>query len=435
MLIALLWFAFLFGGSATAAGVFIAWLLPIAAAGCAAFFLLRPSDRSGVLPALIGWIAGATATLALLHLIPLPAVIWTALPGRDLERAIVALIGGEERWLPLSLRPLDSLRSALHLLPPLAVLIGVTRIRRDQIRQLLLAMLAAIGLSVVIGGLQASSGGSAFAFYDTQHSGFPIGFFSNRNHQADAMLLGYLIACWFAGQISDARNRLGAWLGLTALLVALMVATGSRTGLALSLLAAAASLPLFVDLRSAWRNKGIALAIGGGVAAIAGLIALSAPGQLLAGRFADAAADHRPDYWRISQPLLADYWTTGAGFGSFPRLFMTVEPLGAVRRYYVNAAHNDYLQLAIEGGLPALLLLAAVWVALLLRAARLLRAGLNRSDDTRLAWLMLCFVVAMLLHSAVDYPLRTASIACLWTAAAAILFRLANSPDAPAARA
>ena len=90
---------------------------------------------------------------------------------------------------------------------------------------------------------------------------------------------------------------------------------------------------------------------------------------------------------------------------------------------WVNHAHNDYLELLLETGLPGLLLMLAFLGWFVLQTARVWRspfASLFAKAATIAA-------AAILVHSIVDYPLRTASIV-------AILAGLSRN-DGPAAAA
>ena len=86
---------------------------------------------------------------------------------------------------------------------------------------------------------------------------------------------------------------------------------------------------------------------------------------------------------------------------------------------FVNHAHNDLLEVAIETGLPgiaAMLLFAAWW----LERARAILAR-RRTSPYPLAALMVVGVIAV--HSAVDYPLRTAAVASLFALCCVIVQR------------
>ena len=85
-----------------------------------------------------------------------------------------------------------------------------------------------------------------------------------------------------------------------------------------------------------------------------------------------------------------------------------------------NRAHNDFLELAIEGGLPALIVLLAIGAVLVRAALHGLRQG---SAAQQVQVLFGCGALSLLcLHSLVDYPLRSMALAALAAVAAGMLF-------------
>jgi len=57
----------------------------------------------------------------------------------------------------------------------------------------------------------------------------------------------------------------------------------------------------------------------------------------------------RLDIWRATIPMIKDFWVTGVGAGAYQRAMIVYQP--APHETYFNHAHNEYLQLAAEGGL------------------------------------------------------------------------------------
>jgi len=116
--------------------------------------------------------------------------------------------------------------------------------------------------------------------------------------------------------------------------------------------------------------------------------------------------------------LAIELWPLGAGMGSFVPWFEQAGPDALMLREYINHAHNEYVQWWLEGGLAALLVLAAVLVLLVLVFRALLRRRSNASGLS--AWVS---VMVLLAASLVDYPLRTAALmvfgACLASIAVA----------------
>ena len=112
----------------------------------------------------------------------------------------------------------------------------------------------------------------------------------------------------------------------------------------------------------------------------------------------------RTAVWRDSVPAVEDFWLTGSGLSSFRYVGAAYRSFGG--QIFYSWAHNDYLQLAIELGLPGVLLF--VWIALVvIRGTRRVREDL--AGDTALLHLHSGFVaavVAIALHSFTDFSLH-----------------------------
>ena len=68
----------------------------------------------------------------------------------------------------------------------------------------------------------------------------------------------------------------------------------------------------------------------------------------------DAAGSSRLAIYKSSLPLLMDHWLSGIGLGSYS-LLSPVYLKGISSTAHFDKAHNEYLQLAIEFGIPAVL--------------------------------------------------------------------------------
>ncbi len=103
--------------------------------------------------------------------------------------------------------------------------------------------------------------------------------------------------------------------------------------------------------------------------------------------------------------MIRDYFPAGAGMGGFDPIFRMHEPFNLLKRTYFNHAHNDFLEIALDAGLPGLLLLAAAIGWWGLASARAWR---RRPDAVVvLARLGSAILLLVLGASLVDYPTRT----------------------------
>jgi O-antigen ligase len=119
----------------------------------------------------------------------------------------------------------------------------------------------------------------------------------------------------------------------------------------------------------------------------------------------------------------------GAGFGTFDPVYRHFEPDSLLSTIYLNQAHNEPVQLAIEGGLPALLLLLLFlgwWMSATIRALRPRDSASRRA----LAIAMVATSLILMLSSLVDYPLRTPLLSGLFAIACVELVRSKRRLDA-----
>ena len=131
------------------------------------------------------------------------------------------------------------------------------------------------------------------------------------------------------------------------------------------------------------------------------------------------AGEFRPQLWTDTLYAIGQYWPVGSGMGSFTPVFMAIERLEVVDVTLPNRAHNDGLELLLEGGVFGLLILAVISSILVRKFLQALKnppAG-GRSQ-VYFAGAALSIIA---LHSQVDYPLRSMSLACLAAAAAGML--------------
>jgi O-antigen ligase len=116
----------------------------------------------------------------------------------------------------------------------------------------------------------------------------------------------------------------------------------------------------------------------------------------------------------------------GSGLGTFKAVYRLYEDHDRLNRISVNHAHNDYLELALEMGVAGVILMALVlawWAVAVWRAWRSGDAGpYARAASIASA--------AILVHSLVDFPLRTAAISTAFAMCLALLVeRTTRSPD------
>ena len=138
------------------------------------------------------------------------------------------------------------------------------------------------------------------------------------------------------------------------------------------------------------------------------------------------ASEARDNVVVDSIPLLQQHFWTGSGGGSFYTVFPAVQP--APYSGFYDHAHNDYLQFAIELGLP----LTAVLLLWLLYLGWTAFQVMRRHEDKLLRGLCFGSLMAlchMALHSTVDFSLQAPANALLFLTILAIVVVAGHSPN------
>jgi hypothetical protein len=236
--------------------------------------------------------------------------------------------------------------------------------------------------------------------------------------------LGYVaIACLLGVRrtaVATARTVGGATIAALSLTVTMAVHSPSRMavalgGLALGLVFAVA--PIRLRRRAAWALLAVAVAA---VTLVAGWHRLGTVSSAWNQR-TSAASPSRTEERQAALTLISHHLMTGVGPGRATFLWTTPDRHLRVDRY----AHNEYLQLAAEEGLPSLLLLGALVAALLATARR--GSGISRADpNARALWVgAVVGLVYFAGHSGFDFLWHIPAVPLL----AAVLVGLSTSPS------
>lgn len=422
---------FLWGGASRLDVTSLLFLQPFAVLFLGIFLLLPGPMRWASVKTPL-FLLGALGAIILAQLIPLPPAIWAGLPGHAPFAEAVAASGTELAWRPISLTPDLTLASLVGLITPLTALVGFAALNLRQSQQLLVVLIAGVGLSALLGLAQIAGGsGSAFYLYQITNDDSPVGFFANRNHNVVLLAAALpLLAIWIRSRRGDSRRRLGRLLiaaALALLIVLLLLVTGSRAGLGLGLAGIATAWAMLrygapeAVLARLGRWRWLADVLPLLVVAVTIAVATLLSRNMAFERLQDTSftGEQRAQTLPTLLQIARDFFPTGSGFGSFDPVFRSYEPAALLRTTYLNHAHNDVLELVITGGLPAVLvvLLFLAWFMARLRHCLNLRDGSTSGDLARAGALMIAF---LLLASIVDYPLRTPlagmlmAIACGW---------------------
>jgi O-antigen ligase len=279
-------------------------------------------------------------------------------------------------------------------------------------------------LGIVLGALQVTTGsGTAWYPYPISNFGVATGFFANGNHMA--MLLAATIPFLFAIVAIARQDKGKAALQRRSGLIAVAVGTlllmllglalnGSLAGLGLgaATVIAGAILLLPPEKQRRWISAPLLLLF----AAVAIIFTLPVSGGMKSAE-ATSSIETRREVTNASLAVARDYMPVGAGPGSFEQVYRLKENPASVDRVFVNHAHNDYLEIAVEMGLPGLIMIG--WFLLWWGSTARQRWGDGPDDPFAKAAVIAS--AAILAHSLVDFPLRTSALAALFAFCIALM--------------
>lgn len=340
--------------------------------------------------------------------LPLPQAVGLGGAARQALAADLASAGVTLPAVHASLWPLASERALWSLLPAAALFVGALSLGSRMRRRLLQAVLWLALASAAFAFFQLSlPDGSPLLLYTAWGRNFG-GLFVNPNHQGSALALGAVIAtALFIDGRRRAREDEGHrrhWLyGFLAAACVAMLPLANGSAAVLVLLAGLAAVALLMGvLQGLGRRGGQSLLRLGAIALLATITIASALAWQQVDLDRRTIATQTLQAGRQQAPL-------GTGVGSFVPVFAQSQNLQQARSETINHAHNEYAQWWLEAGVPALLALGvalggfawAGWQVLTRLSSRRLRVVAAP------AWAGL---LVLLLHSLVDFPLRTTAL-------------------------
>jgi O-antigen ligase len=391
-------------GAAAQAGLRLA---AFAALILAAMALRRPAHLKPLLFPLAA-MAGI-ALLGLLQSVGLPRVLAAISPEHvrlHAQAAGVTAPGEEVGRIALSLAPQVSRSSAVGWLAMAALLLAafVAARRRRRSRWLAWAIVAG-GLIQVVAGGRAALAVSHFRLRGT---------FVNPNHLAlyleIALAIAFAWSCW-AGVRARREEAVERRLMLLApplvswlILMAGLVLTGSRAGLAAALAATLLQAALFARERGNWRPAIVGLAASAlGLAVAATFAGDKLFGRVLGTSLYEVTWSGRFRVWGLSLELVELFPVTGSGLGTFLQALPLVQPPEMVGEVWARA-HNDALELLVTGGVIAAAL-GLVGLIGLLRALWKTCSEGHRTEDRMAGLAAFGALAAVGLHELMDFGL------------------------------
>ena len=409
------------GGSAQ--GVWQNMVLQLVGLAVVAWAAAAPSEQR--IPTAAKWpllLLGIAIAVAALQLVPLPPSV-----SSGGIRAQVAegyqVLGRPVPSLPISLTPYGSLAALLTLVPPFAMFCAIVRLKAYRPSWLAAVLTAGTIAGVMLGALQVVSSGpdASWYLYPQTNIGLGVGFFANANHMASLLLIAlpFVAAIAAAGRTRNIQRYSALITILIGVALLLIVGVALNRSLAAYVLAVPVlGASALVMLRPNRRIRGWlgGLAILSVAVAIAAL-ATSSIGATKIGQDASTSVQSRTQILATTREAIRDTMPWGSGLGSFARVYRLYESPDAVTSEYVIHAHNDYAELALELGLAGVALIVAFIAWWLVAAKRVWRSA-EAGPYARAASIA---SAAILVHSIVDFPLRTAAISACFAMCLALL--------------
>jgi O-antigen ligase len=381
-----------------------------------------------------------------LQLVPLPRMVTRRVsPAADavLRQHDLVYATDPTRPHPLSIEP-EQGRLMLEFVFAFSIFfIGMTIALAEVSWQTLARGLIGLGATLALLGIvqKATLTREIYGFWPTEAP--PFGPFINKNHFAGWMLMNLPVAFgYFCGlTLSDRQKRNWNWrrrvlwlaaseaheillVGAAVLVMAFaLVMTLSRSGIGIFLVVLTMTGSFMTRSRRPRWTRQVAIA---SLSAL-GVFAVTWVGtDAVAARFLALPADlgGRVGIWRDALRILKDFPLTGSGLNTFGTAMLYYQSFDLPN--YYPWAHNDYLQLAAEGGLLVGIPLAILVVLFV----RQIRARLSEHTD----WLVygvragaVIGLVAIALQEFVDFSLQLPGNAALFS----LLCALAVAPGPP----
>jgi O-antigen ligase len=432
------------------------WPLAAAAAAAGVIGLIVSRSRSvwPVSGALL-WALAAVAAAIGMQMIPVPVSVLAVLSPRsvhllnDLDPAFAA---GLVAWHGVSVWPRDTLVGLVLFSALSLLLVGLTALLSTTGTRRFVEALTVFGVVLALIGIVQKPlfTGAIYGFWQLELGRQPFGPFVNKNHFAGwmVMALPLTLALLMAGIARSMSTVKPGWrhtvlwlssreanrlflLGVAAGVMALsLMLTMSRSGIAAFVLSMIITGWLVIRaLDNRPRRIGAAACL---VLLLVAVVVWTGP-TVIASRFASAdwgEFNNRRGAWADAWSVVHEFPFTGTGLNTYwaASLFYQRHELAS----FFAQAHNDYLQLAAEGGL-LLTVPAAICLGVFVRDVR----GAIRDERVSTEWWLragaITALFAIALQESVEFSLQMPGNAVLFAVVCAISLHRApergeNSP-------
>jgi putative inorganic carbon (HCO3(-)) transporter len=357
--------------------------------------------------------------VACIQVIPMPEVLVSIISPKAHEIQVLANVS----TFYFSLDPGQSAISFFKLLAYFCLFICTLLLVNDEkrIKLLLTIMVAAGTVQAVYGALEILLGSQTSLVFGIDVSESATGSFVYRNHYANFLMMclaagiGLMVTSLQKDKLYSRKEWLRsvatAMLGSKALIrislaimVIALVMSRSRMGNT-AFFVSMTIVGLMALLLVKQRSKGLTILIISMF--VIDLVIVSAWFGLdkVQQRLTETSLqrESRDEVIIDALPMVIDYPISGTGAGSFYSVFPSYKN-SDVHSFY-DHAHNDFLQMTIEYGIPGISILALLVLLAFYKSVRAMRN--RRNSIFKGASFACCMVIiGMLLHMTVDFPLQ-----------------------------
>ncbi len=378
-----------------------------------------PGEAKGLV-----WLGALFVAVGLASLVPVAPSLWADLPFRDVIASGYRLLGMEPPAIPVSLSPQGTIASLLSLLPPAALFLLVLRLSHEERRSIPWVLLVVAGSSILLGAFQLMGGPeSPLRFYEITNPHAPVGVFANPNHQATLLLCALPFTAVLATGMARRQRSSRSAGAMISVVIALFLSAGiaiveSGAGYGLFLPTALGTMIIY--------RRGIDGRLGWPWSAALALLLLAFVGAGLRGPLSTEALSAEVSEDPASRRVLAattmeavkESFPAGTGLGTFAPVYRQFENPNRVSPGFANHAHNDYLEIILEIGIFGIFVVLGFLFWWIRQSLRVLKSDFSGAAMARAGSLI---IGVILMHSIVDYPLRTAALAAVLALACGLL--------------
>ncbi|NDV89428.1 hypothetical protein GTW51_22535 [Aurantimonas aggregata] len=307
---------------------------------------------------------------------------------------------------------IETSRVLLSAFCALMVLFVALSLSYTQVRALMPFLYVALYCNLLMGAVQFSSRTRIReGLFDYPLAG---GFFVNPNHFSTFLVV--FIPFLMFSILYEKRKRFAVGTLCAVLLV--LLAANSMAGVGLGLVVTVASALGLMERR----HLSLYAVLGGLLLVAVYLVGF----QNQVSMESSVSATTRYQFAMTTLEGIRAYFWMGVGYGTFADAYPMFMRPEDIQRWYVNHAHNDYLELVFEGGILALMLIV-LYLALFVR-----QAWLSWSDPFKRSAAIAIAII--LIHSTVDYPIRTFAILLMFAVLNGVLFHQGKRVKMPRSR-